>query len=58
MWRCNECRERFSEPYIRYEDHGLFREPWTECPECGSSDIEEVWGYDDEDEEEEDEEDD
>lgn len=51
MLICNECRERFSEPYIRYEDHGLFREPWAECPECGSSDIEEVWGYDEEDEE-------
>lgn len=57
---CNQCEEIFPEDEAEYEDRGQWV-PWQEgyayedigarvCPYCGSDDIENYYGDDEEDE--------
>ena len=48
---CNNCGERFEEPKVAYERHGLDYPPFEKifvCPYCGIND------YDEDEEEDED----
>jgi len=54
MWKCWNCKHKFSEPETAEEDRGECRgvrcsETFYVCPKCGIDDIEEI----EEDEEDE-----
>lgn len=47
MFKCNDCGIRFDSLRIYIEQHGLSTPPYeerAECPNCGSTDYEEVNG--------------
>lgn len=47
IYRCKNCKERFSSPAVAYERHGL-EGPWAErleiCPYCKVAGMMEVMG--------------
>lgn len=54
MYKCNECKNTFSEPDIITETHGFKNPPFDKrnvCPFCGSDSYEEIDEIEEDDDE-------